>query len=145
MPEVTESEYRAKEREKNRYEQEKRACERKIASLDDEIRELERAIKKMTTVYEEFKGEVKKLDRLLDEKRDFSGKQNRELVEREGESLLIEGKRCQKNVVNYALDQRENLCLEKRKKRNEQYGLLGKIQSAIDSVWTWMKTNWFNN
>ncbi len=145
LPEVTEKEYRAKERQRDKYQREKKAYEKKISSLNDEIAELDRAIKRMTQVYQSFKAQVGKLDGVLDEKREFIGNQYKKLVVNEGNLLASEGKRCQMNVINKVLDELEWLRNEKRRKRNEQYGLLGHVQSSLSSVRTWLRTNFFNN
>ena len=144
MPEVTQQAYRAKERERDRYQSQKRTCEKKIQSLDADIKELDKAIKQMTNVYQDFKNQVKDLTDTLTEKREFTGNQYKKLIGREGSSLGMEALRCQ-GRVNKALDDLEWLRNEKIKKRNEQYGLLGKIKSALSTVRTWLNTNFFNN
>lgn len=145
MTQVTEREYRAKERERDRYQREKKTCEKKIASLSDEIAELDRAINRMTQVYQDFKSQVNEMDDLFKERRKFTGNQYKQLVCTEGISLMSEAKRCQNQVINNALDELEWLRNEKRNQRNEQYGIFGRIQSCLSSALTWLKTNFFNN
>lgn len=144
MPEVTEYEYRAKERERDNYQRDKARCEEKISSLNDEIDELDRAIKQMTQVYQDFKAQTQDFTDFLTEEREFKGNQYTKLIAIEGSSLGMEALRCQ-NRVNKALDDLEWLRNEKITKRNEQYGILGKIKSALSTIGTWLKTNFFNN
>lgn len=145
MTQVTEREYRAKERERDRYQREKKTYEGKIASLSDEIAELDRAINRMTQVYQDFKSQVNEMDDLFKERRVFTGNQYQQLICAEGNSLMSEAKRCQNHVINNALDELEWLRNEKRNQRNEQYGILGGILNRISSALTWLKTNFFNN
>ena len=144
MPEVTESAYRAKERERDRYLDQKQKCEKRIRSLEDDIKEIKRAIKKMTAVQKDFKAEVKEIDSLLREKREFQGNQYNSLVVGGGDDLLSEAER-QQQAVNSALDQLEWLRHDKQSKLDSEYGLLGRIKSSLDYAWTWLKTNYFNN
>jgi hypothetical protein len=85
------------------------------------------------------------MDDLFKERRAFAGSQYQQLVCTEGNSLMYEAKRCQNHVINNALDELEWLRNEKRNQLNEQYGILGKIQSCLSNTLTWLKTNFFNN
>lgn len=145
MAQVTESEYRAKEREKDRYEHDKTTCEKKIGSLNDQISALDRAISQMTDVYGEFKRKVKEIDTVLNEEREFTGNQQSRLIKQDGGTLYNNAVYCRDKVVNHALDEMEWLRNDLRAKRNEQYGILGRIQNHISSIGTWLKTNFFNN
>lgn len=145
MAEVTEKEYRAKENEKSKYETQRKNCETAIQSLDDKIYDLDKAIDTMTQIYDDFKSNVTGLERLLEQKRDFSGVNKTKLIDSDGKFALTQGKDCQDNVVNYALDQLEWLRTDLKNQRDAQYGNLSIISNAIRSISTWLKTNFFNN
>ena len=144
LPEVTESAYRAKERERDRYIDQKKQCEKRISSLESDLKEIKRAIKKMTAVQKDFKKEVKGISSLLDEKREFTGNQFNSLVTGGGGDLLSEAQH-QQQAVNSTLDQLEWLRHNIQTKLDSEYGLLGRIKSSLDYAWTWLKTNYFNN
>lgn len=144
MSEVTQQEYRAKERERDRYLQEQRSCEKKISSLGDEIAELDRAINHMTQVYQDFKRQANEMNDALKEKREFIGNQKKQLIDSDGNNLISKSRDAQQQV-NSVLDQLEWLRNEKRKQRNNQYGILGRIQSHLSTIRTWLKTRYFNN
>ena len=144
MPLVSESEYRAKERERDTYAEEERVCKNKIGSLSDQIAELDRAIEHMSEVNSQFKTKVKELDGLLGEKREFAGNRKNELITSDGGRLYSDAVYCRDRVINKALDDLEWLRNDLRCKRNDQYGILGRIQSALSSAGTWLKTNFFN-
>lgn len=145
MAEVTESEYRAKERERDRYQNQKTACEGQIQSLNDKISALDTAISQMTRVYTSFKSKVSSIDSTLNEKMDFAGNQQNKLIKQEGGALYNTAIDCRDNIVNHALDEMEWLRNDLRAQRNQQYGILGQIQTALSSAYTWLKTNFFNN
>ena len=144
MSEVSESEYRAKQREIAKYEQEINVCKKEIKSVEDQIAEMDRAIEQMTGVDEAFGKEVKELMSLMAQDFEFQGEQYDKLLMGEGTRILTMAEGARKSPINHALDEMEWLRNDLRKQRNAKYGLLGKLKSLLSSGWTWLKTHFFN-
>ncbi len=145
MPEVSEVEYREKERQREAYLRDKAICESKISNLDEEITELDNAIRQMTDAYRSYKEQAKTLESLMRPNDQFKGKKYDSLINGDGMSLSNQAQRLQTNSVNSVLDQLEWLRAEKRRERNRQWGILGDIMSGIQYIGTWCQTHWFNN
>lgn len=142
--EVTKDEYRAKERERDRYKGKIKECEKDIGSIEDQIAALDKAIEEMTEVNSGFSKEVKKLAEVLEGDYEFDGDQHDKTLVAEGTRIYASAVNSRDNVINNALDKMEWLRNDLRKQRNSKYGLLGELQSCLSSAWTWLKTHFFN-
>ncbi len=142
--ETTKEEYQHKQREQARYRNQVEKYKKQCDSLDEQIRRLEKARDKMSDCNSDFKAQVRQLDKYLDSSFTWKGYQKNSIIGTDGGNLLYSAEYSRDHIVNKALDDLEWLLTKKKNERSDARGLLGKAESALRSVGTWLKTHFFN-
>ena len=142
--EVTSSEYRSKERERDYYNRQAENARTQIGSLEQQIDRLQKAYDRVHQDYLDFKTEANLINKAAEEKLEFKG-QNRRYMDDFMGSMKWEAEEFKTKKLDTAQDRIYSELVKKKNELSNQRGILGRAESAARSIWGWLNTHFFNN
>lgn len=134
-------EYAALNRDYADTESKKRACENRIAKYNAQLERLYPIKTIISNQKKAFKGLCTKTDDLLDADRTWKGSNYDDFIQKGG-WLSDDNVYFRDKSLDHILDSLNNKITEIENKRNNEYGLLGRLASALNSLWNKIENFW---
>ncbi len=134
-------EYDALNRDYADTESKKRACERRIENYNNQLERLYPIKTIISTQKKNFKSLCTKTDDLLDKERKWKGDHYNEFL-KYGGWLSDDNVYYRDHSLDHILDSLNNKITEIENSRNNEYGLLGRLASALNSLWNKIENFW---
>lgn len=131
--EKNQQEYNDLVREKRTTQSQYNACESRIENCDYLLRRLRSVKEVITQEKRNFAAVITKDNRTVKEKYDFKGSNYDSFISKSS-SMQLENTSYHKDSIDYVLDSLNNEITRIENQRLDEYGLLGKLGSALNSL-----------
>lgn len=134
-------EYASLNRDYADTESKKRASENRIAKYNAQLERLYPIKTTISTQKKNFKKICSGTDDLLDEERKWTGDNYQDFLKKGG-WLSDDNVYFRDKSLDFILDSLNTKITEIENKRNNEYGVLGKLVSALNSLWNKIENYW---